>query len=576
MPQTIELPLAKKVRSFVTDDLKINSWSDIEKYFIDLESRDLNSIDDLEKWLADRSELETVLEEDVAWRYIAMTGDTSDEQKKANYNVFVAEIQPKIAPYSDKLNRKLLDSRFLNELGHQGYKIYLRSVKKDVEIFREENVQLLSEILQESQEFGAIVGAMTIDHDGKTLTLQQASNFLKETDRDLRHEVYDKIVGRRLKDREKLDDLFENLYEKRQKVAKNASFENFRDYMFAALGRFDYTPDDCFEMHKSIEEELVPICKQILTNRRSKLGLEILRPWDLEVDTSGKAPLKPFNSGVEMIDKTIDCFTDIDPALGACINELKRLEHIDPDSRIGKAPGGYNYPLYETGIPFIFMNNSCSLRDMVTIIHEGGHAVHSIVTDDLPYIAFKGCPSEVAELASMSMELISMDHWHHYFESEDDLKRAQRTHLESVLMGLPWIAMVDKFQHLVYSEEGGERERRYKIWNQLLEEFGTGVIDYTNYKESLSTSWQRQLHIYEVPFYYIEYGMAQLGAIAMWRNYREDPSGTLGKYLDALRLGYTRGIREIYEAAGIKFDFSRTYVKELCAFVKEELEKFSF
>jgi oligoendopeptidase F len=281
--------------------------------------------------------------------------------------------------------------------------------------------------------------------------------------------------------------------------------------------------------------------------------------------------LKPFETGEELLDKTIRAFSRLDPFLGDCLRIMKTMKHLDLESRKGKAPGGYNYPLDEIGVPFIFMNATSNLRDMVTLLHEGGHAVHSLVTRDLALNSFKHTPSEVAELASMSMELITMDFWDEFFENEGDLKRAKITHLESIIETLPWVATVDKFQHWMYENPQHTPEQRTEAWVRIYEEFTDTVMDWSGLENFKKYLWQRQLHIYEVPFYYIEYGIAQLGAIGVWKNYRQDPAKGLKGYLDALKLGYTATIGEIYQAANIPFDFSERHIADLMQFVRDEL-----
>jgi len=353
----------------------------------------------------------------------------------------------------------------------------------------------------------------------------------------------------------------------------NAGFENFRDFMFKALGRFDYSPQDCYHFHEAIEKEIVPILQEQAEKRKAALGLDALKPWDTEVDTSGKPALRPFENGTELIEKSIQCFSNISRYLGERLEIMKDNGLFDVESRKGKAPGGYNYPLSETGAPFIFMNSAGIFRDLTTMVHEGGHAVHTFLTADLELNDFKHCPSEVAELASMSMELISMDNWDVYFKDPEELKRAKKDQLFDVLKTLPWVAVVDQFQHWIYTNPEHTNDQRYEAWEQIYTRFGAGMVDWTGLEEAKQNLWQKQLHIFEVPFYYIEYGMAQLGAIAVWKNYKENPEKGLQQYLDALKLGYTKTINEIYETAGIKFDFSADYVKELAAFVKAEMDK---
>ncbi len=570
-----EETLTVSLRQYLPSQLVITSWKDIEVFFKELLERELSSAADLKKWLIDRSELEAVLEEDLGWRYIKRSCDTANEEYANAFILFVNEIQPLISPQSNALDLKLLASPFLSNLDDSRIDIVVRQIRMRVEIFREENVALIAEVQTKEQEYAAINGSMTVEVDGKELTLQQASNFLEQDDRTKREEVYRKILKRRLQDRDKLDDLFNELLKLRNKIALNAGFKNFRDYMFANLGRFDYNADDCFKFHDAVAKEVVPLVNFIEKNHKDSLDLDTLRPWDLSAEPNGQKPLRPSENANDLMKKTISCFTKLDPFLGDCMRAMQDANRLDLDSRIGKAPGGYNYPLYETGMPFIFMNSTNSLRDLVTIVHEGGHAVHSIVDKQLELVDYKNLPSEVAELASMSMELLSMEHWDDFFTNPEDCARARKKHLQDVLKGLPWIAAVDAFQHWIYLHPEHDANDRRQAWSDTYNRFTGNVVNWDGMEDAKSNLWQKQLHIFEVPFYYIEYGFAQLGAIAVWRNFHLDRKRSLEQYLNALRLGYTRSIGDIYKTAGVRFDFSANYVKELCDFVKGELEKVS-
>ncbi|MGE0561705.1 MAG: M3 family oligoendopeptidase [Flavobacteriales bacterium] len=569
---TIQLPVKNK-RSFLSDDLIIDSWDKIKSYFEDLKNRNLTNVADLEKWLKDRSELEAVLEEDMAWRYIKMNIDTTDVQLAESFNFFITEIEPHVAPFINDFNLKLVNSPFIDQLNKEKYFIYLRGIKKQINIFKEENIALNTKLQAEAQKYGAISANMSIEYDGKELTLQQASNYLKNTDRKVREEVFHLMNEVRFKSEDELNILYTDLIKLRNQVAKNAGFVNYRDYMFAELGRFDYEAKDCFSFHEAIEKEVVPVTNSFDEEKKNLLGLEKLKPWDTSVDPTGKPALKPFEGGEELINKTITCFNHIKPFFGECLSIMKELRYIDLDSKKGKAPGGFNYPLHEIGVPFIYMNSVGSQRDLVTMVHEGGHAIHSFLTRDLELTGFKDTPSEVAELASMSMELLTMDYWDEFYSNPEELKRAKKEQLEKALETLPWVASIDKFQHWVYENPNHTVDERYAKWNEIMKAFGSNQVDWTDNERSLSSLWQKQLHLYEVPFYYIEYGMAQLGAIAVWRNYKQQPEKAIEQYMDALKLGYTKSIKDIYKAAGIEFNFSQVYVKELVDFIKEELKK---
>jgi oligoendopeptidase F len=562
-----------KERKFVSKSVHFE-WNNIQSYFEDLKNRSLSSIEDLKNWLIDRSELTEVLEEEFAWRYIRMNIDTNNEDYQKEFHYFVQNINPKIAPYEDALNRKLNDSQYLKSLEKEAdYSIMLKNTQAQIELFREENIPILTKLEEDAQKFGSIAAKMSIDLDGKEYTLQQAAKLLKSTDRQLREKVYKLIQERRLQDKKSLDELFDHLIGLREKVAQNANFDNYRDYMFKAMGRFDYTAEDCSEFHNSIAETVVPLANKMAAKRKQLLKVDKLRPWDTAVDIEGKDPLKPFEDGEELVKKTIACFNRIDPFFGDCIKQMDEKKHLDLESKKGKAPGGFNYPLYESGLPFIFMNAVGAFRDVTTMVHEGGHAIHSVLTHPLDLVEFKSLTAEIAELASMSMELISMDHWDVFFDNEEDLKRAKRDQLLDVLGTLPWIATIDKFQHWVYTHPNHSVEERETFWLQLMEEFGSKQIDWSGLEKYKKNAWQKQLHLFEVPFYYIEYGMAQLGAVAIWKNYRENPKKAIEQYKNALSLGYTRSIHEVYEAAGVSFDFSKKYVSELMQFVFEEIEQ---
>jgi oligoendopeptidase F len=568
----IDLTIPKKKRNYVPQDLEIK-WDNLEPLFNELLTRQIDNVSALEKWLKDKSELEAALEEDFAWRYIKMTCDTANEALVKDFQFFATEIEPKIAPFTNQLNQKLVASAYVDELDPKEFFVYLRGVRKALEIYREENIPLFTKLQVAQQHYQSITGAMSVFLNDQEYTLEQAATFLKDTNRSVRQEAWEAIQLRRLVNKDDLNELFDELITLRNQVALNAGFENFRDYMFQALGRFDYTPQDCYHFHEAIETEIVPILKEQADQRAQLLGLEVLKPWDQEVSTSGKPALKPFKDGQELIDKSIACFNAIDPKLGQMLSVMKENKLFDVESRKGKAPGGYNYPLAETGAPFIFMNSANSLRDLTTMVHEGGHAIHTFLTANLELNDFKHCPSEVAELASMSMELMSMDHWDIYFDNQEDLIRAKKEQLLDVLKTLPWVAVIDQFQHWIYTNIGHTAADREEAFKQIYTSFGAGFSNWDGEHAVFGNMWQKQLHLFEVPFYYIEYGIAQLGAIAIWKNFKENPEKALRQYLEALALGYTKPMNEIYETAGIKFDFSVDYVRELATFVKNELDK---
>ncbi len=560
---------ARKKRSFVSPHLILNSWSAIETYFDILESSELLDIDAIKEWLIKRSELESVIEEEKAWRYIKLSCDTGNKKLEEEFNRFTAEIEPHIHKQINKLDKKLIAACKNLEIP-ASFNVFIRSIKQGLEIFREENIPLLSELEIEEQQYSAVAGAMTIDYKGDVITLQQAQNFLTSLDRNERKKVFDLIRLRRMQDRETLDNLLSSLITKRTQIAHNADFKTYTEYRFAQMNRFDYTPDACYEFHEAIKSEVVPLIDRLFQKRKEKLNLDNLKPYDLEVDADQKPALVPFSSIEDLITKSIECYTEIDQDFGSYLDTMNRQGYLDLDSRKGKAPGGYNYPLYESNVPFIFMNATKNLRDIETMMHEGGHAIHSFLSKDLEYVFYKELTPEIAELASMSMELISMEHWHHFFD-DDDLRRAKRSQLEQVIMVLPWIATIDKFQHWIYTHPQHSTKDRAQTWLNIRSDFKSKVVDWSDYADFHEMMWQKQIHIYQFPFYYIEYGMAQLGAIAIWKNYKKNKVKTLEQFKQALSMGYSKTIPEVYKTAGIEFNFQKEYIKSLMDFVSYEL-----
>ena len=568
-----EISLARFQRNYIPDVFRISDWDSLRPFFEELASRQLHSVSELEKWILDRNELEIIIEENSRWRYIRMSCDTANEALQKDFDFFVQEIWPKIQPFKNQLDLKLLSSEFLNQLEAEKYFVYLRELKNESELFREKNIPLIAELTVREQKYAEITGAMTIEVNGKEMTLQQAAKLLSEPDRQVRENVFKKIADRRLSQKTELDALYDDLLKRRTELARNCGFKNYRDFKFRSLARFDYSPDDCFNFHESILKSFVPLNIELQKSQLNNLGYESLRPWDADAEPGDQQPLRPFSEADELISKSVACFQKLNPFFAECLVTMKNMGHLDLGSRKGKAPGGYNCSLPESGVPFIFMNAAGLMNDVTTMVHEGGHAVHSFLSREIILHQYKDCPSEVAELASMTMELFSMEYWDEFYPEPQDLKRAKRKHLEKIIGVMPWIASVDKFQHWIYLHPDHSPEERTRKWEEIYSTFQAGPMNWDGIEESRKNLWQKQLHIFEVPFYYIEYGMAQLGAIAMWRQYRNNPEAAVKNYMTALSLGYSKTIRGIYEAAGIRFDFSPSYVQELAGFVFDEYQK---
>lgn len=563
-------PSSEFPRRFLASGLCLSKWEDVLPYYQDLEERQVESTSQLENWIADSSELSAFLAEESSRRYIAMTCATDDEQAEKEYMLFVEEIAPRMKEAQDKLNRKLVASSWASTLGPK-YEVFLRSSLNAVDLFREVNVPIETELERLSQQYQKLFGAMTVQWQGKEITIPRALAMLEETDRSVRESAYKLVAERRLKDRDELEDIFEEMLAKRHQVALNAGFENYRDYKFREYERFDYTPADCEAYHRAVAELVVPVLREASRARKQALGVDVLRPWDLDCDPFGREPLHPFGTADELIRACSRVFHRVDGELGRQFDKMNDLGLLDLSSRKGKAPGGYQSDLAEVRLPFIFMNAVGTNDDVFTLLHEGGHAFHAFAVRDEELYAYRHAPMEFSEVASMSMELLGMPMLDEFY-SEADKARTIRTELEGKLALLCWIATIDAFQHWIYTHPGHTREQRREYWRSLVEKFGAGA-DHTGHEQARDYRWHAQLHLFEVPFYYIEYGIAQLGAFQIWSRSRRDPAEALRGYKHGLSLGGSRPLPKLYSAAGIKFEFSAEMIAPLMQEVREEIAR---
>lgn len=552
---------------------KITSTDHLKEAFDYLLTLPFTSPNDVKSFIQKRSDLESAVEEEGGWRYIKSTLNTADEEAAKQYEIFFTDFYPLIAEMQNQLNQYFLSSPAIHSFDEPGYKRYVDAIQRSVKLFRDENIALETQLQALAQQYGAISGAMEVEFEGETMTMQKASSLLKSTDRTKREAIWKKISSRRAKDRTKLNEILSEMIQLRHQIALNAGFKNYRDYKFEELGRTDYSADDCIAFHKAVREVIVPINSEFARNRKKSLQLTELLPWDLKVDPEGKQPLKPFQTAHDLVEKSHRVFNRIDPRFSNWLDTMDKNGRLDLESKPGKAPGGYQYPLPQSGIPFIFMNAVGTMEDLSTLMHEMGHAIHTDLSNHLPVNAYKNPPMEVAELASMSMELISMEAWDEFFEGEE-LDRAKKFQLKDALSTLPWIALVDAFQHWLYLNPKHSAEEREAEWSRLFFQYTSDEINYFGLEDTVAYQWQAQLHIYEVPFYYIEYGFAQLGAMAMWRNVLNNKEKGLDGYCKALSLGNTQSIPEVYEAGGIRFDFSKDYIGSLADFVMTEYRRY--
>lgn len=556
-------------RRFVPEDIDVSEWGDLEPLFDDLERRPLSTAADLERMILDLSELTAVVYEDGAIRRIRMTCDTSNPEHEKAYLHFVENIEPRLKPRYHRLRQRFVDSPARARLDHERYMVLARSFENAVQIFREENVPLEVEDQKLGQRYQKVTGAMTVEFDGKEQTLQQMARYLEEPDRDVRRAAWEKVAERRLQDRRELDELYDQLVRLRERQARNAGFVNFRDYAFRKRERFDYTPDDCARFHRGVEEHIVPLMRALQKQRKEKLGVRTLRPWDLVVDPEGRPPLRPFSMANELVRGCREIFATVDPDLGRQFGLMADLGLLDLESRKGKAPGGYQSTLSERRLPFIFMNAVGRDRDLRTLLHEGGHAFHTFATREEPIHAYRHAPLEFAEVASMAMEFLGAPCLE-VFYSRADADRAREDHLLSIVDLFCWIATIDAFQHWIYTHPGHTQQERQREWLALRRRFG-GIEDWTGYEEALATDWQRQLHLYLHPFYYIEYGIAQLGALGIWLAAQKDRSGAVRAYRQALALGGSRPLPDLFQAAGLPFDFGPDALGRAAAGLRQAL-----
>lgn len=564
------LPRFKK-RVFVPPDADLRSAAQVTALFEKLLKQQVSDSTQLEQWLWDRSELESALDQEQSVLYIRMTCQTDHAPYATAYQDFVEQVSPIIRSYEDKLNRFYLAFSQRYTLNAERYHVYDRELRSDLDLFCDANIPKLTQLQILSQEYQKVCGGWTVEFEGKEQTLVALSRFLQDPDRDLREKTWRLAAQRRQLDVRRLDELFDQMFVLRQDLARNAGCKNFVEYQFRAYHRFDYTVQDCKEYHTAIQDLVVPLWKNILERRRQQMGLAGLRPWDLEVDSLGRSALKPFTKTEDLVTGVGKIFCQLRPDLGDQFDRMATQGLFDLANRKGKAPGGYQNMLSETRLPFIFMNAVGLDDDLRTLLHEGGHAFHSFACRSDPILSYRHGPLEFCEVASMSMELLGNDYLDMFYGPEEK-ERSIVMHLEGVIQLLIWVAIVDSFQHWIYENGNHTAQQRKAAWVNIFRNFGGNFVDWQGLENFQETLWQRQLHIFEVPFYYIEYGIAQLGALQVWLNARQDKYQALQKYMKALALGGSRPLPELFQTAGIKFDFQRETIAPLVEIVSKELK----
>jgi oligoendopeptidase F len=550
-------------RRYLPRDVDLSDWARVGAFFAELEQRRIGSVADLEAWLEDYSELLTVMSEASAIRYVRMTEHTSSKEYHDAYLDFVENLEPRMKPAQFRLNRKFAASEFRKLLPADRYGLLGKKIENSIALFREENVDLERQEKKLGQDHMEVTGSMTVPYRGGERTLQEMSKYLEDPDRRTREEAWRLIQGRMAKDGETLDGIFDRMVALRDRIARNAGFANYRDYAFVSRERFDYGPEDCFRFHEAVERQIVPLVREVYRKRRDEMGLDSLRPWDLSVDPLGRPALKPFDSVGELVSGCERVFQKVDPVFSEELRRMSELNLLDLESRPGKAPGGYNNELLEVRLPFIFMNSVGRDQDLRTLLHESGHAFHAFEMrrNALHYMyRSDNTPTEFAEVASMSMELLGGENLTGVFYGPEDAARSKYDHFVSIAGLLPWVCTIDSFQHWIYTNPTHSRAERAEAWVRAYDRFGPGA-SWEGLDAEKRTLWRRQLHLFQVPFYYIEYGIAQLGALGVWTRYLRDPKGAVATLRDALALGGSKPLPELFARAGLPWDFGTSIVE---------------
>jgi oligoendopeptidase F len=562
-------------RRFVPTRIDLGDWTQMAPLFDRLEASaaQCRSVAELEQWLLNWSELSAAIDEESSRRYIAMTCHTDSPEAKADYLAFVERVEPQLKPCQFKLAQLFLAHPVRDQLAKERYEVFMRDTGVQVELFRDESVPLETEETKLGQQYQELIGSLTVNFRGEEKTLPQMARYLEEPERAVRQETWELVTNRRLAEADKLEEIFDGLVKLRERIATNADFGNYRDYAFRRLRRFDYSPEDCFAFHAAVETEIMPVVRELQEKRCTQLKLPSLRPWDLDVDPLNRPPLRPFAEVAQMVSRTQNIFDKLNAGLAMGFRQMQEMRLLDLENRKGKAPGGYQSTLAEARLPFIFMNSVGVQRDVETMLHEAGHAFHALATRDENLHSYRHAPIEFCEVASMSMELLGSEYLEEFYPPAE-ANRARRTHLEGIVKFFPWMASVDSFQHWIYTHPGHTRAERSNAWLAIMDRFG-GMVDWNGYEKARANLWHRQLHIFLDPFYYVEYGIAQLGALQIWANSRRDKPGALQAYQRALALGGSRPLPRLFETAGCRFDFTAGTIRPLVQLVREELAKLS-
>ncbi|MFD1356645.1 M3 family oligoendopeptidase [Fictibacillus halophilus] len=551
------------------DQLNVES---LKEEFDSLVNVQIGSAEDLKTFLSDQKRLYEKVEEKMMRHYIAFQCQSDDEENKRKYEFDQQHIKPLYKKYQSILDEKLLESPFLSDLPDSEYGEFKKKLRVQFALFQEANLEIEKQEDILVNQYFEIAGSLTANWEGEEVTLSDIYVHARDSNRGTREKAWGAIYTPILKEEEKVQKILDELIQLRVKKAENAGLPNFTEYMFKKYNRFDYTPEDCNQLAESIREHVVPLTLQLEKEHKKELNVEVYRPWDVTGVSDSKKPLKPIDSYEELIDKSAKVLGELHPSFGSLVHEMNEKGLLDLKSRKGKTQGGFCESLPETGLSFIFMNLSNTDSDLIVFMHEMGHGIHDMLKRDQEVYANKQIPMESAELASMSMELLTADRWNEFYKSEEELKRAKKDHLKSAVMLLPYIMVVDQFQHWLYKNPNHSWKERNKKFGEIKERYDSSIVNWDGYEDWKEKNWLKILHIFEVPFYFIEYAIAQLGALQLYKQYKENPEKTIENYIEALKLGSSKSLPEVYEAAGVKFDFSSKTIAELMEFVAKELD----
>ncbi len=568
---TIAYEPAKFPRQWLPVDASLETWPEIEPWYRKLEEWQIQGAGDLLEWMKAKDELDAAVSQVSNKRYVSMTLKTDDPAREAAHLAFVRDIEPNLKPIAQNLRNKYLESQFRKDLPKGQFVIMDRALENRKSLYQEANIPRETRVSELTQQYQKLVGAMTVSWHGEERTPAQMAPLFEETDRATRVEAWLIVAMRRLKDRQRFDDLFDELHRLRVEIGRGAGFSSFTDYSYKNRERFDYGVAQAEAFQNAVAEFVVPLAREIHAKRKLQLGINQLRPWDLSVDPKNRPGLRPFTEESKLASGVGEILNQIDPDLAAQFQFMRNQQLLDLANRKGKAPGGYQTTFEEDRVPFIFMNAVGMDGDLRTLLHECGHAFHALACRSVEPAAYRESPMEFCEVASMSMELLGAKQLDAFYD-QPDANRSYRQLLEGIVLILPWIAQVDAFQHSIYLSDEPSRDRRRESWKALTARFG-GDVDWSGIEDVRDYSWHRQLHIFLYPFYYIEYGIAQLGALQVWKHFQSQPQEAVNAYKQALALGGSRTLPELFAAAGAKFDFSAETIRPLMDLIGQELAR---